>query len=99
MHDMTTNIRTTMHHRRALIISGLLAVAMGSAMLTPAAVAQQLDPKILRQRPEAAKSQPVARPRPRAACSEYGAGYVRIESTGTCVRAGGAIDVGVGMSR
>ena len=32
------------------------------------------------------------------ACAEYGAGFVRIEGTNTCMKIGGAISVGVGMS-
>lgn len=31
-------------------------------------------------------------------CAAFGPGFVRIEGTGTCVKIGGAIDVGVGTS-
>lgn len=97
---MTTNRRPAMHHGRLHIISGLLAVTVWSAALTPAALAQQLDRKVLRESSEGTKLKPVARPpRPRTACSEYGPGYVRIDMLGTCVRAGGSIGVGVGGSR
>lgn len=31
-------------------------------------------------------------------CAAYGAGFVRVEGSGTCVKLGGAIDVGVAAS-
>ena len=47
-----------------------------------------------------AKSLPL-RP-PKAAsnpCAEYGAGFVRIEGSSTCIKIGGSFGVGVGASR
>jgi hypothetical protein len=32
-------------------------------------------------------------------CAEYGAGFVRVEGSSTCVKIGGSISVGVGGSR
>ena len=32
------------------------------------------------------------------ACAEYGAGFVRIEGTSTCMKIGGAVSVGAGVS-
>ena len=32
-------------------------------------------------------------------CAEYGAGFVRIEGSSTCIKIGGSIGVGVGGSR
>jgi hypothetical protein len=32
-------------------------------------------------------------------CAEYGAGFVRVEGTGTCAKLGGSISVGAGASR
>lgn len=31
-------------------------------------------------------------------CSAYGAGFVRVEGTGSCVKIGGSVGVGVGAS-
>jgi hypothetical protein len=31
-------------------------------------------------------------------CAAYGAGFVRVEGSGTCVKVGGAMDVGVATS-
>jgi hypothetical protein len=47
-----------------------------------------------------AKSLPL-RPAKAAAnrCAEYGAGFVRIEGSSTCVKIGGSFGVGVGGSR
>ncbi len=35
---------------------------------------------------------------PANACAEYGAGFVRIEGTNTCVKIGGAVSIGAGVS-
>lgn len=32
-------------------------------------------------------------------CSAYGAGFIKVESTGTCVKVGGSIDVGTSVRR
>ena len=32
-------------------------------------------------------------------CAEYGAGFVRVEGSSTCVKIGGSLSVGVGGSR
>jgi hypothetical protein len=47
-----------------------------------------------------AKSLPL-RPAKAAAnpCAEYGAGFVRIEGSSTCIKIGGSLSVGVGVSR
>jgi hypothetical protein len=34
-----------------------------------------------------------------SSCAAYGPGFVKVEGSGTCVRVGGAISVGVGASR
>ena len=88
-----------MCHARHLIFGFLAASTLLVPALAPAALAQQLDPKVQRSRPDDSKLKPVARPRSTASCAEYGAGYVRVEGTGSCVRLGGAISVGVGGSR
>lgn len=31
-------------------------------------------------------------------CAAYGAGFIKVEGTGTCVKIGGAVSVGVGAS-
>ena len=44
------------------------------------------------------KSLPLKRPSSSNACAEYGAGFVKIDGTSTCVKIGGAVSVGAGMS-
>jgi hypothetical protein len=44
------------------------------------------------------KSLPVKRTGSADACAEYGAGFIRIEGTNTCMKIGGAIGVGGGIS-
>lgn len=38
------------------------------------------------------------RPNSANACAEYGAGFVRVEGTGTCMKIGGAVSIGAGVS-
>ncbi|MBT1512576.1 porin [Bradyrhizobium sp. SRL28] len=44
------------------------------------------------------KSLPLKRSNSANACAEYGAGFVRIEGTNTCMKIGGAVSVGGGVS-
>jgi hypothetical protein len=44
------------------------------------------------------KSLPLKRPSSANACAEYGAGFVKIEGTNTCMKIGGAVSVGAGVS-
>lgn len=95
----------TMVHRALVHILRSIAVVAVSAALTSAAYAQQSDTKPPRQRSQAApsnnaqKPKPAARQRAASPCAEYGAGFLRMAGSDTCVRVGGSIDVGVGMSR
>jgi hypothetical protein len=52
------------------------------------------------QKPDkaATSDKPLPLKRSSNACAEYGAGFVRIEGTNTCMKIGGAISVGAGMS-
>lgn len=78
------------------------AMAMISAALISAAHAQQMETKTPRQRPHAAKpdrtvgQKPLARPRATASCSEFGAGFVRMPGSDSCIRLGGGVEMGVG---
>ena len=46
----------------------------------------------------AGKLLPLKRSNSVNACAEYGAGFVRIEGTNTCMKIGGAVSVGAGVS-
>ena len=41
---------------------------------------------------------PVKRPGAANSCAAYGAGFVKLEGTDTCVKIGGAVSIGVGGS-
>jgi hypothetical protein len=41
---------------------------------------------------------PLKSARPANSCADYGAGFIRIEGTNTCMKVGGAISVGAGVS-
>lgn len=89
-------------HRGSAYLSHLVAIAVLSISLVSAASAQQLDPKVLRQRPHAAtshdttKAKPLARSRPTTSCAEFGAGFVRMPGSDSCMRFGGSVGIGVG---
>lgn len=45
------------------------------------------------------KPEKIARPAPAAtSCAQFGAGYIRLEGSSTCVKVGGSIDIGAGMN-
>ncbi len=80
----------------------LLAAALAAA--APPAFAQQPGLKNTPPHAKASKSHKAQKPKPIARramtpCSEYGAGFVRMAGSDTCVRVGGGIDAGVGFSR
>ncbi|EKS41520.1 hypothetical protein [Afipia broomeae] len=88
-----------MRHARHFILGFLAAGVLLVPVTAPSALAQQLDLKTQQPRLDNSKLKSVARPRPATSCAEYGAGYVRVEGTGSCVRLGGGINAGVGGSR
>lgn len=58
------------------------------------------DGKAPRQRATTPLDRPVAaRPRQMTSCAQFGAGFVRLPGSDSCVHVGGGIDVGVGGSR
>jgi hypothetical protein len=46
----------------------------------------------------AGKLLPLKRSNSANACAEYGAGFVKIEGSNTCIKIGGAVSVGAGVS-
>jgi len=47
---------------------------------------------------DAARQLPLKRPGSNNACAAYGPGFVKLEGSDTCVRAGGAIGIGAGSA-
>jgi hypothetical protein len=73
-----------------MIGSSRISVALGlSAFLIATPAAAQFNGPTLAQPSPAAKKKALAADKPAKACPEYGAGYVRIEGTGTCMKVGG----------
>ena len=70
------------------------------AMALPLVAAAAEQPRL--QKPGKAAtsdtSLPLKRPSSANACAEYGAGFVRIEGSNTCMKIGGAVSVGAGVS-
>lgn len=87
---------------RPLIV--LAAVSLAAAVAsTPsptfAAPKEPGDDKAPRQRATAPTPKPVARPRQATSCAQFGAGFMQMPGSDSCVRIGGGVDVGVGGSR
>lgn len=51
------------------------------------------------KKPAATKQTMKPAPRKPNPCAEYGAGFVQVEGTSTCIRLGGSIGIGGGVSR
>jgi hypothetical protein len=72
-----------------VIVLAILSVSAASAQQSRDAKPDK-PAKSLALRPAKAASNP---------CAEYGAGFVRIEGSSTCIKIGGSVSVGVGGSR
>ena len=75
--------------RKSLLV--MIALALPSV-----AAADQL--RLQKPDKAAASDKPLPLKRSSNACAEYGAGFVKIEGTNTCMKIGGAIGVGAGVS-
>src|SRR3954452_10770223 len=72
----------------------VIVVALLAASAAPAQQFRDSGPD------KSAKSLPLRPPKATAnPCAEYGAGFVRIEGSSTCVKIGGSLSVGVGGAR
>lgn len=71
------------------------------AVLVPASATFAEQPRISRSDKAAASGKvlPLKGARSANSCAEYGAGFVRIEGTNTCMKIGGAISIGADVSR
>lgn len=76
----------------------LILLAAALIFSSVAAVAQQAQSRKSDKAAPSGKPLPLKRPNSANACAEYGAGFVMIEGTTTCMKIGGAIGVGAGIS-
>ena len=75
----------------------ILFIVPATLLLASQAAAQQ-SPQLKFDQPVNSKTLPVKPPRADGSCAAYGAGFVRLADTGTCVKIGGSISVGVGAN-
>ena len=75
-----------------------LVVIMAGVLASAAAAAEQPRPRKPDTAATSGKLLPLKRSNSANACAEYGAGFVKIDGTSTCVKIGGAVSVGAGMS-
>src|ERR1700752_1761064 len=94
MHDVATRERTTMHHRRTLMVVLLLAVTVWPGRAALAATDTPPGKKITRHRADAQKPVQAARPRQPASCADFGAGFAPMPGSGSCIRVKGGLGIG-----
>jgi len=75
-----------------------LLVMMAVVLASIAARAEQPRLEKADKAAPSGKSLPLKRPNSANACAEYGAGFVKVEGTNTCMKIGGAVSVGAGVS-
>jgi hypothetical protein len=75
-----------------------LLVMMAVVLPSVTAVAEQPRPPKPDKAATPGKLLPLKRSNSANACAEYGAGFVKIEGTNTCIKIGGAVSVGAGVS-
>jgi hypothetical protein len=75
-----------------------LLVMMAVVLSSVAALAEQPRPPKHDKAATPGKLLPLKRSNLANACAEYGAGFVKIEGTNTCMKIGGAVSVGAGVS-
>ena len=78
--------------RKSLLV--MLAVVLPSMDMA----AEPLRPKNPDANTQFGKRLAVKRLSPANACAQYGAGFVMIEGTSTCMKSGGAVGIGAGVS-
>ncbi len=68
------------------------------ALMIAAPVRAETTRPLKLDQPADSKSLPVKPPKYDASCAAYGAGFVKIDGTNTCVKIGGSISVGAGTN-
>jgi hypothetical protein len=73
----------------------ILVIVPVALLLASPATAQQSS-QLKFDQPANAKTLPVKPPKADNSCAAYGAGFVKLTDTNTCVKVGGSISVGAG---
>jgi Porin subfamily len=84
--------------RKSLITITLLAIAALILTGATAPAAEQSGHQRSGKPAPAARLLPMKRATSGYSCAAYGAGFVKVEGTETCVKLGGAVSVGAGTS-
>jgi hypothetical protein len=83
--------------RNILLILVMTALPMSMAAADP--LAPQKPARITLPNAASDKTLPVKRSGEANTCSAYGPGFVKVDGSGTCVKLGGAVSVGVSGGR
>jgi hypothetical protein len=75
-----------------------ILVLVPAALLLASQAAAQQSPRLRFDQPANSKTLPVKQPKADKSCAAYGAGFVKLADTGTCVKIGGSISVGAGAN-
>ena len=75
----------------------ILVILSLVSLLASQASAQQ-SPQLKFDQPANAKTLPVKQPKADTSCAAYGAGFVRLADSSTCVKVGGSISIGAGSN-
>jgi hypothetical protein len=73
-----------------------ILVIVPVALLLASPAAAQQSPQLKFDQPASAKTLPVKPLKADNSCAAYGAGFVKLFDTNTCVKVGGSISVGAG---
>ena len=79
--------------------NALLVIAVVALLPAPSAAAEPPRPQKSDKSSSASRQVPLKGARAGNSCAMYGAGFVRVEGTETCVKIGGAVSIGVGGTR
>jgi hypothetical protein len=84
--------------RKSLLSISLLAIAVLTLTAAAAVAAEQSGSQKSGKPVPAGKLLPIKGAASGNSCAAYGAGFVKVEGTDTCVKLGGAISIGAGAS-
>ena len=79
--------------------NALLLIAATALLPASSAAAEQLREQKSGKSIATGRQLPLKGARTDHSCAAYGAGFVRVDGTQTCVKIGGAVSIGVGGSR
>ena len=77
----------------------LLVIAVTALLPAPSAAVEQPRAQKSDKSISTGRQLPLKGARTDQSCAVYGAGFVRVDGTQTCVKIGGAVSIGVGGSR